>query len=961
MKNIFLGVYTLLCVCVLPNFNNLLAQIPTPIAFGQTIVADLPLTSSTKIFSTPAVQPGDVLLARAVGFSMDIKMEIFSPTGQEVAEANPSFVDLAEIFYKIPANGESGVYRILVSNDGGWTGGCCVSLERMNASPAAQTLGCDQSLSHDMDCDVSIKSYRFLATQGMISRIVVAPRSIAPEAWVCAPDGTVLKTGKKSYAQNLILDSIYAANTGCYYIYVVDDEGEWDNSFTISHSSIFGTCPGVTMQTNPASGSVCVGGSATLSASFNLPGASFLWSGPDGFTSNQAQINLTNLDTSMAGAYTVTVTHPSVCTSVATKTLVVRPLPTIDAVIYSNPDPCAGESFQLRANTNTNVVTYRWTYPNGTSLSSSQTVSVSSAGILQSGYYKVVATDGNGCSQADSVLVAIHPKPTAIITASNGNNVCVGNTLRLNATTDAPNATFAWRGPDGFQSNLQSPTRPNMANINAGTYFVTVTNPATECTASSSFPIYIQNEPSLNVFGVKDICKGESLTLSASSSASTPTFAWSTSSTMGAITITPQITSTYTVTVTSIYGCTKTQSPTIVVKPLPTASITSSATPAEICSGTGTILLCGSTNAQNPTFTWSGPGLNSFQQCISISNPNQTGTQVLKVKDGISGCENTSPFAVAVHQTPTASILEDPSMAHCAGDNFIVCANSNATSPTYVWAIPGGNAGAQICLPINHATLQNSGGYAVTVTDVHGCTGTAQKNIVIRPAPIVRINGDSKICAGSSTILLASGASNYVWDTGWTGNQLNTAPSVTQTYSVTGTDNFGCEGTASTTVEVAPNTIQLSAVVLSGTIQATAFGGQPPYAFSLFPPAQLPNQTGNFVGLPSGNYTVKVTDDFGCTESESSLIVMSATAEPAKEWGVTIGPNPNAGDFWVHIKKMPKEGLNLILFDAMGREIRYFLQKNGSELWHIGDLPNGYYYLRISDATKAGMMTVLKI
>lgn len=226
MKNRVLGIFVLFLVYFLLNFRDLLAQIPTPIAFGQTIVADLPLTSSTKIFSTPAVQPGDVLLARAVGFSMDIKMEIFSPTGQEVAESNPSFVDLAEIVYKIPASGESGVYRILVSNDGGWTGGCCVSLERMNASPAAQSLGCDQSLSHDLDCDVSIKSYRFLATQGMISRIVVAPRSIAPEAWVCAPDGTVLKTGKKSYGQNLILDSIYAANTGCYYIYVVDDEGE---------------------------------------------------------------------------------------------------------------------------------------------------------------------------------------------------------------------------------------------------------------------------------------------------------------------------------------------------------------------------------------------------------------------------------------------------------------------------------------------------------------------------------------------------------------------------------------------------------------------------------------------------------------------------------------------------------------------------------------------------------------
>ncbi|HEX4824763.1 MAG TPA: hypothetical protein VFV19_10635 [Candidatus Polarisedimenticolaceae bacterium] len=55
------------------------------------------------------------------------------------------------------------------------------------------------------------------------------------------------------------------------------------------------------------SGTVCEGGTVNLSATF-LPGASYSWTGPNGFTSSQQNPQITNAPASATGTYTVTVT-----------------------------------------------------------------------------------------------------------------------------------------------------------------------------------------------------------------------------------------------------------------------------------------------------------------------------------------------------------------------------------------------------------------------------------------------------------------------------------------------------------------------------------------------------------------------------------------------------------------------------------------------------------------------------
>ena len=93
--------------------------------------------------------------------------------------------------------------------------------------------------------------------------------------------------------------------------------------------------------------------------------------------------------------------------------------------------------------------------------------------------------------------------------------------------------------------------------------------------------------------------------------------------------------------------------------------------------------------------------------------------------------------------------------------------------------------------------------YTVITKDAGGCTKTntiavSDAAFIINVSPAGTIN----LCKNDSITLVASGGVSYVWNTGDTSATIITAPSVTTIYSVTGTDNTGCSGTASITITV---------------------------------------------------------------------------------------------------------------------------------------------------------------
>ncbi len=727
------------------NESYLSAQLPTPINYGQSIVGNLPLTSSTASYTTPFAQSGDVLMVRAVPTGlMHLKVELYAPSGQLLMSyfANADYI--VHLFYTIPSApvGESGSYKMIVSNtDGFFTGNFCIFLQRVNESPNTLFLNCNTSLSDDLDCISSFMSLRYVVQQGAVSRITINPNGLsAPEAWLCASDGTILRYGLSDNGEALIFDTISALYTDCYYIFVTDFGAFFTTGgFNVSHTLLSGDCAAPIVQTMPPNGNVCAGSPFSLSASSPLPDATYAWSGPNGFTSSQAQISFPEAADSLAGAYIVSVTVPNVCSSVLSQNITVNPLPTVSASV--NPASgvvCEGTNFMLNVMTNaTSPVSYQWSKLGGGFSSTQKSPIISNPDTSKSGIYVISVTDGKGCVKSDSIEVTINPLPSATISSPASGAVCLGATLLLNATTNALNATFSWSGPGGFTSSIQNPIIQNVTFSYQGTYNVTVTDMVTGCSKTASKFINVNNLPSADISGDLSICLGQSTVLTATGGG---TYAWSNGQNTASTTVSPSQTTAYTVTVTNAStGCTDSESDIVTVIALPSISATSIPTNPEICSGEGQILLCAtSADAVNPTWKWTATGFSSSQQCIVLTTPQQSGIYTAVVTDGNTSCSSAAtPISVNIHPTPTVSILQTPLPPYFEGDDITLCAPSDATGASYNWAGPNNFSGTMLCATVNNVSISQSGIYSVTVTDIHGCKGFANAEIVVEVVSIV--------------------------------------------------------------------------------------------------------------------------------------------------------------------------------------------------------------------------------
>ncbi|CAN1544636.1 Secretion system C-terminal sorting domain [Flavobacteriaceae bacterium] len=133
----------------------------------------------------------------------------------------------------------------------------------------------------------------------------------------------------------------------------------------------------------------------------------------------------------------------------------------------------------------------------------------------------------------------------------------------------------------------------------------------------------------------------------------------------------------------------------------------------------------------------------------------------------------------------------------CTSQSITLTATGGAS---YSWS--SGQNTASISVSPTQATT-----YTVTATNANGCSSTGAKTVNVNPLPIVVITGTNSICPGQTVTLIASGGNSYLWSNGSTSSSISVNPLVNTTYSVTGTNTYGCSSTSSKTITVNPNPI----------------------------------------------------------------------------------------------------------------------------------------------------------
>ncbi len=153
----------------------------------------------------------------------------------------------------------------------------------------------------------------------------------------------------------------------------------------------------------------------------------------------------------------------------------------------------------------------------------------------------------------DGILVkfaCIPLGPVAVAPTS----LCEGSSLNFtgSVTNNTQVTSYLWQGPGNFMSMALSPSITVASISNSGTYTFTV-NDGMGCSEYTTVSVSINPLPVILVSGNNaEICQGQSVTLNVSGAS---TYSWSTGETVPGITISPTVTSTYTVTGISSQGC----------------------------------------------------------------------------------------------------------------------------------------------------------------------------------------------------------------------------------------------------------------------------------------------------------------------------------------------------------------------------------------------------------------------
>jgi Secretion system C-terminal sorting domain len=378
-------------------------------------------------------------------------------------------------------------------------------------------------------------------------------------------------------------------------------------------------------------------------------------------------------------------------------------------------------------------------------------------------------TGYNACGNTTAVSsVSVHPLPpiTAVISQP---SVCTGNTV---VTLASGAVTYTWSHGAANGSFIY----PSATTV----YTVTGTS-ALSCTNTATVGIIVAVTPILAPVATPTIiCIGSSGTLAAQGAS---VYNWMPGNlNTGTIVITPNVTTTYTLT-KSNSNCVDVKTITVVVNQLPNVfAITSHSV---VCAGSSATLSGGGANS----YSWTPSSFNLVGANVAVS-PTAATIYTCTGSDGT--CSATYTVLVGTNPVPTLqATASSPSI--CAGGSVTL---TGTGAIGYTWT-PGG-IGASI---VDTPAIPTS--YQLVGINSFSCTSQIQQVVIVYPNPTVNaIPNRTLVCLNGPSTITATGANTYVWSTGALTHTTLVFPPATTVYTVTGTyTNSGCSSSKTVMVQ----------------------------------------------------------------------------------------------------------------------------------------------------------------
>ncbi|MBL7931004.1 MAG: T9SS type A sorting domain-containing protein [Bacteroidia bacterium] len=312
-----------------------------------------------------------------------------------------------------------------------------------------------------------------------------------------------------------------------------------------------------------------------------------------------------------------------------------------------------------------------------------------------------------------------------------------------------------------------------------------------------------------------------------------------------------------------------------------------------------------------------------------------------------AGCVQTNTAMVTVDPITVTALVS--SSAICLGDTVTVAANG---ASTYTWNTnPVVNTGTFTDQPVASTV------YVVQAENGPGCAGAASVALVVNSFTNLNVSANSlSVCAGSTLTVSATGASTYAWTDGTTMSNMaamTLTPASSVVFTVTGFDANGCADTSmvAITVNALPTvstTASASLICAGESSTLTAEGG---VSYTWAGSSVTDNTIVVTPSTPgSNNYTVTVTDVNQCTSSAVvSLMVDACTgiANHANE-GIRplIYPNPSKGVINVIFRNTPKNA-SIRVTNMLGEVVADLPQAEIHNSIDLKENSNGLYLVAI--------------
>ena len=756
------------------------------------------------------------------------------------------------------------------------------------------------------------------------------------------------------------------------------------------------TCGSSITATTPA----CENGVMNFQANYfgNSTPSTYVWSGPNGFTSGISNPSIPSLTLADGGTYTVTVTDVAACSSTSSVTFAVSPAPVV--IVSSNTPVCIGNDINLNSS---GGVSYLWSGPNGFN-DVAQNPIVSPTTLASAGAYIVTVTDAFGCTASATENVSVNANPVLNIISQSDVGCTGGNdgAFTIGATGSSP-FLFDENGNTNFDGIFTS--------YSAGSYTVVVTD-ANSCSSSIGVALGTTSiAPPSNGASILPLpssaCVGQIIPVSCNTIIGATSYTWSTPAgtlinglpspqttagpnvniTLGTL---PGNSSSWLICVFGANGCGQTNTNCKYIRgALSMPSIINGSNVA--CENTSGIYSVNPVGGAS-SYLWTGTNGITFTgsgNSITANFPNGFTTGIICVA-GQLPCGYTGPArCITVNNSIPSLGLMSGTFGVCPGQNGVAFSVPPANgASTYTWTPPAGvtiasGAGTN-AVTVNIGPGFISGSMCVTATTACGAVSSPRCNTVSASLPNTpgNISGAATgICGQTITYSVPSvfGVS-YTW-TAPAGANL-TSPNGINTINVTYPGNFttgqlcvtannACGASAPRCINVKGSPSNAGPIAGNNAVCANDAGinysigpvfGATGYVWTVPSGATIVSGQGTTsinVDWGTNGGTIGVTAQSPCGNSGTRTLAVSMncklSANSLPGSSLNVYPNPVSTMLNVELTTILKGNYSLELFDLSGRLV-YQNQIAAIEGFNqlkldVSGFVKGMYLLSVKDAS----------